>query len=158
MPCSGRAMPLWSIALFLLYWVTFAATMAYALRRGGRPERAGAIIIMAGSLLTVLVMSTAPHSSVQQAALLGRAVFAIDVAILAALVILALTSKRFWPLWVVGFHLNGVMAHLAHVLDWTLLPHAYVLMQPFWIYPMFVALALGTRGRQRSIEGSASIA
>ncbi|MCA1653116.1 MAG: hypothetical protein LC656_02705, partial [Sphingomonadales bacterium] len=85
-------------------------------------------------------------------------VFAVDVATFAAFTMVALSSSRFWPLWVAGLQLTASLSHLLKQVDLSLLPTAYAVATIFWSYPIVVILAIGTwRAHQRRIaEGRLS--
>lgn len=122
----------------LIYLFALLIACGYAAARGGKPERIGAAIMLIGSLLTAPAGAINPQWLDTQ-----YAIFAIDVAVLAAFLALALLSDRFWPLWVTGFHLVAVMIHLLTLTKAPFLPYAYALAQGFWAYPMLLALAIG---------------
>jgi hypothetical protein len=76
--------------------------------------------------------------------------FAIDAAVLAGFVAVALQSPRFWPLWVAGLQLTSSTSHLLKAVDIHLLPKAYGAAVALWSYPILVILAIGTwRGQRR---------
>ncbi|TZG26192.1 hypothetical protein [Sphingomonas montanisoli] len=128
------------IILQLAYLITLISICAYAIRCGGRPERQGAAIMIAGSVLTVPAASLVAQ---WQSPALG--VLAVDMAVLAAFLAIALRSDRYWPLWTTAFQLVGVATHLARLADPGIIPRAYSIAQGFWAYPMLVALAIGVR-------------
>jgi urea transporter len=128
--------------VFLLALLT---TCWFAVVYGGTSERWGAAIIFMGAIL-----------SLPAATLFGSrwrspeyGVLAVDVLALIALLALALRSNRFWPLWATSFQAIAVVTHLATMADHLILPRAYAIAQPFWGYPMLLALALGTRAVKR---------
>lgn len=135
----------------LFFLVCLIASCSYAGWCGGWPERAGAAIMVAASILSVVAaMSFYPGWDSPQAGIL-----IVDLLMLAALVNLALYSDRYWPLWVTSFHLIAVTIHLASLVDRSVAALAYASAQEFWAYPMLATLAVGTwnhKQRQASIR------
>jgi hypothetical protein len=71
-------------------------------------------------------------------------VLIVDLMLLAYLLVLALQSDRFWPLWAAAFQIVGTSIHLASIVDSEIWPAAYATAQVFWAYPVLLALAAGT--------------
>ena len=125
--------------LLLLCWI-------YALLKGGAPERIGATIIGAGSILSLAAVS-APASSFGSVEI---GVFLVDIACLVAFVVLALRAERYWPLWVAALQVIGIAGHAVKLVDPEVIRRAYAFALVFWSYPMLLLLALGTwRHQQR---------
>jgi hypothetical protein len=128
--------------LRLLYFVCLAATCFIGWRRGGPSERAGVLIILVGSLVTIAVQQPALFDwRTDRIALIG-----VDLVVLLAFLLLALKSRRFWPLWATTFHLIAVCSHLVIFLQPHRILQAYALLQGFWAYPIMASIILGTRG------------
>ena len=128
------------------YWLIMFVVVAYAYGRGKVDERLAASICAIGSIATVLVRS--PGSPYY--ANVETGVLTIDFVALAAFVLLALRSRRFWPLWVAGFQLTSVLAHFLKAVHWNMIPEVYAAAERFWIYPIFLAIVVGTwRSRRR---------
>jgi len=130
------------MALFalLLFGCTF-----HALARGGRPEQIGAVTMFIGCFLTLAVNSplTVRYASVE------LAILAVDAAMLAIFLALALSSDRYWPLWVTALQLLVVLAHVAKLIDREMLRNGYGFVMAVWSYPQLLAIALGTRAHDR---------
>ncbi len=77
----------------IIYYALAVLVLAYAFARGGKSERAGALIVLVGSLLTDLAIAPGMARFV----MIEFHAVAVDVAALAAFVILALLSDRYWP-------------------------------------------------------------
>ncbi len=67
----------------------------------------------------------------------------VDFSLLAILVLLALFSRRYWPLWATGFHLIACLTHLAVYADPAFRPSAYATYSQLWTFPTLGALILG---------------
>ena len=135
------------LAAFVFYLAFLAATLAYALWKGGKDERTGAVTIMLAALSSQVASEAGLGGGGYQ---IG--VMAIDAATFIAFVALAYRSKKFWPIWAAASQLVAVLTHWALVLDPSLLRTIYTTAQPFWAFPVIAALALGTRAHQRSLR------
>lgn len=71
-------------------------------------------------------------------------ILVIDLAVLSYLIVLALRSDRFWPLWAAGFQVVGTLIHVARLTDPSVWHSAYATANIFWAYPVLLALAVGT--------------
>jgi hypothetical protein len=120
----------------------------YALWRGGRDERLVAALCLLGTFATLLAVS--PLSMRYEGVENGLAL--VDLAVLAGFVTVALTSQRFWPLWVAGLQLTTAFGHGLKAIDSNLLPQAYGAALQFWAYPILIILAVGTWRRQRRLS------
>jgi hypothetical protein len=137
--------------LTVLPFVFLAALLGtcwFAFTYGRKTERWGAAIMFFGSLLS-LPAETLFGSGWQSP---EYGVLAVDVLGFIALLVLALRSNRFWPLWATSFQAIAVVTHLATMADHSILPRAYAIAQPFWGYPMLLALVLGTRAVKKMAE------
>lgn len=124
------------------------AVCAYAWWRGGRDERIVAATCLAGTVATMLAISPLRHrySGVEEGLLL------VDLGVLAGFVMVALRSKRFWPLWVAGLQLTTSVGHVLKGIDQDLLPRAYGAALQFWSYPILIILAAGTYRRHQRLR------
>jgi hypothetical protein len=127
----------------LFYLLVLVAACSYAGWVGGWPERAGAAIMVMGSVLSLVVAS---HQEWQSPEL---GIFVVDLLVLAAFVNLALYTDRYWPLWVTSFHLIAVTIHVATLVDRSVAALAYAWAAEFWAYPMLVGIAIGTWNYRR---------
>lgn len=132
-----------------IFYLVLALCAGYAFVRGGSPERVGAAIMVAASVLSSLLLSasTARFVSVE----LG--IFFVDVATLVAFFALALRAERYWPLWVTALQIIAVGGHAVKLADPDTVRGAYAFLMAFWSYPMVLLLALGTwRHQQRLVR------
>ena len=131
------------------FWTILMVTFAYALWRGRSDERMAATVCLLATIATRFAIS--PLSKRYTGVEFG--LLAIDGAVLAAFVAIALRSKRFWPLWVAGLQLTTSLSHLMKVVEIDLLPRAYAAAAVFWSYPILLIIIIGTwRTHQRSIR------
>ena len=94
-----------------------------------------------GCVLTLAVNS--PLS--ERYASVEVAILVIDATMLAIFAAIALTSDRYWPLWVTALQLLVVLAHIAKLADPEMLRNGYGFVMAVWSYPQLLAIALGTR-------------
>lgn len=140
----------------LLFWVLTLLCCGYAIRFGERDGRLAAFLILAASGLSL------PPTLMEQAyAKTELFIFAVDLLLLAGLYALTLTSRRYWPIWMTGFHLIAVVTHLSTMLVPDFTPRLYRAMGSFWAIPMplvmIIGIALDRRAASRSSgPGSAS--
>lgn len=122
------------------YDITLVAICSYALLRGGRPERWGALLNLGGSGLS----SIARLSGVASWAPGEWVVFVIDLAVAIGFYRLATTTTRFWPVWALGFAFADLFVSVAG----RFLPGAVLLAYETglstYAYLSLFALALGT--------------
>ncbi|KAB7648904.1 hypothetical protein [Polymorphobacter fuscus] len=131
---------LWSVITLL----TIAGCCAYALRWGGLDERLAAI----GGLLAVVASNIVTDGAYTHT---EGGVLVVDVALFIGLLVLALRSDRFWPMYAAAFQLVGTMFHFASMVQTGDFAWAYYIALIFWTFPVFIALAAGTwfEGRYR---------
>lgn len=122
------------------YWIILSAVIAFAFARGRFDERAAAIICVLATIGTVVARSM--QSNDYQAIEYG--VLLVDGLTLAAFVAIALITRRFWPLWVAGFQLTSTFSHALKLLHPDLVPQVYAVAERFWVYPIFLAIVVGT--------------
>ena len=126
------------------YDVLLALCCGYALWRGRGDEKVAAAVCIGASLLSLAILHPFEDFRDLEAGLL-----AIDVMVFASFVAIALTSHRFWPLWVAGLQLTSLLAHLGRVAHLDLLPVAYAAAERFWSYPILIVIAVGTWRQHR---------
>jgi len=128
----------------------------YALLRGTRDARIIALVCVAADFATLAVKgpSSTSYASVE------TGVMIVDILTFAAFTFVALTSDRFWPLWVSGLQLTTSMGHVLKGIETSLLPIAYAAALRFWRYPILIILTVAVwrhqqRVRQQNVEGRA---
>ena len=124
----------------LFFILILVAVTAFAFWKGGADERYVAATCVLGTIATRLAISPLHerYASVEMGVIL------VDCLVLAAFVLVALRSIRFWPLWVAGLQLTTVMGHILKGVDAELLPMAYGAALKLWSYPIILILAVGT--------------
>lgn len=122
----------------ILFSVLLFGSCAYAWFAGGREGRWIAIMLLAAALLSVPASYLDYRWSGTHLPVLS-----VDVLLLAGLVSVALRSRRYWPLWMAGFHLISVSTHAATIAQPGLKPIIYFAMQSFWSLPLLLVMAGG---------------
>lgn len=119
-------------------------TCGVGFRWGGLDEQFASIAFMIATVATKFFTESNYVST-------ETFVLIIDLVLLACLVILALRSDRFWPLWAAAFQLVGTTVHLASMVETGNFAWAYAVGLIFWSYPVLIALGVGTwlEGRHR---------
>jgi len=123
----------------VIYLGLLASSCGYALWRGDRDARVAAVVCIVATTLTVLLLTPGParYRMVESGAMM------VDLAALVAFVALALSSQRFWPLWVSGLQLTASTAHALKLFDASIVPYAYAAAERFWSYPILLIIAVG---------------
>lgn len=136
------------------FLIGLLACCGYSLWRGDRDARIAAIVCVAASVLTMALLTPGSHryQLVESGAML------VDVATLAAFIMLALVSNHFWPLWIAGLQLTASTAHALKMIDADLVPLAYAVAERFWSYPILLIIAIGAwRAHRRRMQFSTGI-
>jgi hypothetical protein len=136
--------------VLLLFVLSFS--LIYALRRGGEPERAVAIIFILMIISDPLVHVVTP----KKFTVLDPGHFIIDLIGWIALLGVALRAHRFWPLWVSALQTISLIAHISKLLDYSIHPVAYGIMQVAGSYPLLIILTIGTYNHQARLHRNGS--
>jgi hypothetical protein len=131
---------------YIIYWAILLLICAFAFWRGRQEERIAAAACLVATIVTVWII---PPVALRYSAM-DPAQLAIDGAMLATFVTIALRSERFWPLWVAGLQLTMSTSHLMKAIDSDLLPRAYAAAAVLWSYPILLIIFVGTWRAHRS--------
>ncbi|TFU06441.1 hypothetical protein EUV02_05500 [Polymorphobacter arshaanensis] len=123
--------------LKLLFMTMLLGTCGIAFWKGRNSEKWTAVLLLSAAVAS-WVFETRHFYGTETGILI------IDLMLLAYLLVLALQSDRFWPLWAAAFQVVGTSIHLASIVDSTIWPAAYATAQVFWAYPVLLALGVGT--------------
>jgi hypothetical protein len=141
---------------FILALVLLAAAALYAFRRGGTPEKQVATILV-GIQLTDMAYHWLGGESIYDNVDTFHAFN--DGWALLALVAVALTANRFWPLWVAALQVIASFSHYARMVDLSVPPMAYAVMIRVPLWGQIFVLLLGTwnYARQRKAALATSL-
>lgn len=131
-----------------IFEILLVTSCTYALLRGRSEERIVALVSVVATIASFFAVS--PLSVRYRGVETG--LLAIDLLVLAAFVLVALRSRRFWPLWVAGLQLTSTAAHLMKAIDEHLLPIAYGAAVAMWSYPILIILAVATWRVRRPVQ------
>ena len=133
----------------IVYHALLLSVCAYAFLRGHRDERFAAAICLIATLATRIALSpvTSRYSGVE------FGVFLVDLFTLGGFTFIALSTDRFWPLWVAGLQLTTMVAHGLKAIELDLVPQAYAAAARFWVYPIFLIIIVGTWRSHRRDQG-----
>ena len=130
----------------LLFWALTLVCCSYAILFGGRDGRWAAFLILAASVLSLPPMYF--EAAYAETEVL---IFVVDLLLLAGLYALMLTSRRYWPIRMTGFHLIAVVTHLSTLLAPRFAPLIYWAMGSFWAIPMPLAMIIGVELDRRAM-------
>lgn len=111
---------------------------AYALVRGGAPERIGVLILLTGIAASVAT----PKASVWRHQHVEIGLLIVDVAMLLAIVLLARRAQRYWPMWWGGLKLCAIIVHFM-MLAPLLRPWSYAVASAAISFPAPLLIAIG---------------
>jgi hypothetical protein len=116
----------------------------YALGKGGAPERWAAVSYAAAfaASIAATLFANSFYSTLEWG------VFAVDLLLAAALLLLALHANRYWTLWAASFQIVAICAHLAKMLVPEILAPAYAAVLIIWSYAAIPLLMIGTMRHQ----------
>lgn len=123
--------------LYVLATIFQYGTILAALLVGGREERivgAALLVNTIGSILSVRRAWGEPE----------YVVLALDLAFLALLIIVAMRTLRWWPLWCAAFELLIVVTHVAIMVDPTVRARSYATGSIIWSNVVLATLAVAT--------------
>ena len=135
------------MALVYLFWALTILCCSYGAYFGGREGRRVTALFLGGVLLTM------PAQLLQHA--LGGAIWpviTVDLLLLIGLYWVSMRTTRFWPLWVTGFHMITMTAHLAALLAPSFLVRIYFGLTTVWTIPLLLVILVGvTLDRQAGL-------
>jgi hypothetical protein len=133
--------------ILLAFYSALLLCAAYASVNGGRTGKAGSAIFIVASITTAAAAQMNPDWAGTSLGL-----FAVDAGCLLALLILALMSNRFWPIWALGFQIVAVATHLATLYIPDVVPKSFQALLSFWAIPILWVMVAGThKDRQYEI-------
>lgn len=136
--------------LIVLMFITLALLCcAVTAINGGREGRWAALMSIGTVLIdravgsVDLALATSPEFKL-----------VLDGSLLASYFSLMLSSRRWWTIWITGFQMNGVLAHLSTWLVPDYTPVIYRGLESFWGVPIVLVMALGATLDRRAERAS----
>ena len=137
---------------FLIQVALTLAVLAFAWSRGGKPEKYVAtvyfVLVFAGIArwLATGTWSQDGYDSLQTFR------FLIDVCALVAVTAVALSSDRWWTLWVSSAQTIAVVSHLLRAAHAPLEPLVYAIMERWPVWLALIITGIGTMAHSRRME------
>jgi hypothetical protein len=125
--------------ILLAFYSALLLCAAYASVNGGRTGKIGSAIFILATILSAAAVQMNPNWAGTSLGL-----FAVDAGCLLALLILALMSNRFWPIWALGFQIVAVATHVATLSIPDVVPKSFQALLSFWTIPILWAMVVGT--------------
>ena len=125
--------------ILLAFYSALSLCVAYASVNGGRTGKAGSAIFILATMSSEAAVRMNPNWAGTSMGL-----FAVDAGCLLALLILALMSNRFWPIWALGFQTAAVATHLATLSIPDVVPKSLHALVSFWAIPILWVMVAGT--------------
>lgn len=129
----------------LLFWALMLLCCSYAFLLGGRDGRWAASLLVAAA-----VLSLPPMFMEEVYAKTELIIFAVDLLLLIGLYCLMISSRRYWPIWMTGFHAIAVVTHLSTLLAPNFGRLIYWAMGSFWAIPVVLSLLIGVELDRRA--------
>jgi hypothetical protein len=132
--------------------IIFVTSTLFALIKGGAPERTTAAIFIFMMVSDPFVHEFTP----ERYNALDPGHLIIDLIGWIAICAIAMRANRLWPLCVAALQTISVMSHLVRMIDYSIHPAAYAIMQVASSYPLLLTLSVGTYMHQKrmSMNGS----
>lgn len=129
----------------ILFDLLLFGTCGYAFLRGTSEARIVAAVCIIANFASYALRGPAltSYGSLQWG------VMVVDLFTLLAFTWVALTSDRFWPLWISGLQLTTSFGHLLKAVQSEMVPIAYAAALRFWSYPILIILAVAVWRSQR---------
>lgn len=121
----------------LAFMAMMLVALTAAFSKGGRTERASAVIVLLASLVTPLLERRVFWE-------LETGVALVDVVLLGFFLVLAVRSSRRWPVYAAAFQALCVMTHIARMKTGAVHSDTYATLAAFWAYPVLLALVWGS--------------
>lgn len=134
-----------------------ASVCLWAWRSGGKAERIGSAILLAMWCLQMIAVFTFPARHFDR---VDVVTLVVDLLGLIAMIWLALTANRFWPLCFAALQLLSTSTHFLRLAEVPMEPLVYAIMVRGPSYGLILVLAFGTWNvvRRRRMNEAASSA
>ena len=134
------AMPAWTTLYALLFWPLLLGISAAAWRWGAAAERAVATVYVVAAVAEMALRSHHAFARFESG------VAAVDLWLLAALLLIVVRHGRAWTYAAAVIQTLVAAGHLAKLVEPTISPMAYVIMTGGGGYPQLLLLLSGTVG------------
>jgi hypothetical protein len=125
--------------VLLSYNILLFGSIAFAAICGGRTGKAAALIFFIANSLSIWATSFSPDWEGT-----SYSMMLVDCLCFFALMALAITSNRYWPIWALGLQFISVVTHVATIIDPFIFPGIYDSLSGFWSIPILLVMVWGT--------------
>lgn len=122
----------------LIFLILMAVSCGAAALLGGRDGRWIAFLYVSAVVGTHFARAAVPSWASPH-----LPVFLVDAGLLVGLVAVALTSHRYWPIWIAGLHVLTVTSHASVWLVGTFDARVYFVLESVWAPIKLVVLLIG---------------
>lgn len=112
------------------------AVCLFSIWKGGAEERVAAITYGSAALVAPLIRD-------QRWIGTQWGLFWVDAVCFSLLLIIAMRTKRYWPIWAAGFQLLALLMHPASMVDKAVGAWAYITAGIIWTYLTLFAIGIG---------------
>ena len=134
------------LALYLTFGALWFLTCLYAWAYGGWEGRWLSTMLVLAAVISPFAQFHHSKNWIEP----QYGVFAIDLALLIGMTTVAYRTDRYWPLWMLAFHLLSVLTHVVVMLDQQVFARAYQSAAAFWSIPIQLIMALGVMLNRRA--------
>ena len=138
----------------IVFFACLILSVAFALIMGGKPERAGALVVLAMTALQFALLSLLPRSY----AYVDLASVVVDLVGLVGFSAIAIFAVRVWPIWAASLQLLSLTSHFARETDSAVPPLVYIAMKSGPTFLVLLVLFLGTLSHVRRVRRGRLIA
>ncbi len=122
----------------VLFWALAITCCGYGAIYGGRSGRQVAVVYL------LAITATIPANRMQVDWMHTHwPVFLVDLGLGIALYVIAMRSQRYWPLWIMGFHLITITSHLSAAVSPSMASKFYFGLATFWSIPKLLTIVIG---------------
>ena len=124
----------------IAFFAFLVLSISLALWKGGKPERAGALVIVVMTALQFAwrVFSPRHFNTVDLSSVVVDATGVIGFGLL------AVYAHRFWPIWAASLQVLSLSSHFARGVELSVKPLVYALMKSMPTFLVLFVLMLGT--------------
>ena len=126
-------------AIYLTFGALWLLSCIYAWLHGGWEGRWLAVMLIIAALLSPFAQSRHSQNWIEP----QYGVLIVDLVLFIGMMIVGYFSDRYWPLWMLAFHLLSVLTHIVVIIDQEVLARAYQSAASFWSIPIQLVMALG---------------
>lgn len=137
-----------------LYWALSIICWLYVLKHGGWTGFIAFVMFVFATVGTSF--SVGPLAGLSRWSGINVSLFITDAGFFVGLYILALRSRKYWPIWMAGLQLMCVLTHFGPLIDPNSSPVIYRALESVWMIPMLATMVLGiAKDRRAAVRATA---